>query len=312
MILNLFYFVLGLTLLYYGGDWLVNGSSAVARKFHIRPFVIGAVIVGFGTSAPEAFVSVTAQWKGSSGLSFGNIVGSSIANIGLILALVAVIRPISIDQKIVKWEYPLLAFVTFVLVALASGSVLLQWYAWVFLALFAVFLWWSISRGGADGPRVSAGREHAAPFLALQIVVGIVGLIGGSELLVRSGTVIARHFGISELIIGTTLIAVGTSLPELAASCIAAAKREGGLAVGNIMGSNVFNLLFVSGLALLIRPIPVTAQSHYFLLPALVVFTALLFPILKSRRDMGRKSGFALIAAYTLFMVILIAFRHAT
>jgi len=312
MIISLAFLLIGSALLYYGGDLLVNGSSSLARKFKIRPFVIGAVIVGFGTSAPEAFVSVIAQVKGSSGLSFGNIVGSSIANIGLILGLVAVIQPIAVDRQIVKWEYPFLFGVTVVMVSLSFGSTLLSWHAIVFLSLFVVFLVWSIWRGSTSGAEAGQSESGSVWPLALKIVIGIVLLVGGSELLVRGGVAIARSLGISELIIGTTMIAVGTSLPELAASCVAALKKEGGLALGNIMGSNVFNLLFVSGLALLVRPIPVDVDSHRILLPGLIIFTMLLFPALKSGRHVGRVAGGVLIASYALFMVFLFAFRQSS
>jgi len=312
VILDLVYFIAGIVLLYYGGDWLVDGASDLGRKCHLRPFVIGALVIGFGTSAPEAFVSVTAQWKGASGLSLGNIVGSSIANIGLILGVVALIHPIQVEPVVIKREYPFLAVVTVILFAFCLRDTLTQNTAWVLLGLFLIFLIWSLKRGKKEEKQEEEMETAALWSVWLKIIFGIVALVIGSELLVRSAVVFARHFGISELIIGTTVVAVGTSLPELAAASVAAARKEGSLALGNIIGSNIFNLLFVSGLALTVRPIPIDAEAHRLLLPALLAFTVLLFPVLElGHHVIRKKAGLVLLVSYATFTVFLFAFRQA-
>ena len=312
MLIYLIGCVLGIAFLYFGGGTLVDGSCALARRYHIRPFVIGAVVIGFGTSAPEAFVSVVAQWKGSSDIAFGNFVGSSITNMGLILGIAALLAPIAVERRSAVWEYSYLVFVSLLMAVFASGSELSRMHAWVFLGLFALFLWWSLKHGASDLNRDAAretGVQAMAPWLiAAKVAGGLIALLAGSELLVRSGVAIARQYGMSELAIGSSLIAVGTSLPELAASSIAAVKRQGGIAFGNVVGSNLFNLLLIPALALLIRPIPIGAESHRVLVPALVVLTLLAVPFLVKRNHLGRAAGVVFLAAYGVFLVFLFAF----
>jgi cation:H+ antiporter len=304
MIANLTIFTIGLFLLYYGGHFLVDGSSALAKKWNVRPFVIGTVIIGFGTSAPEAFVSVIAQLKGSSDLSLGNILGSSIANIGLVLGLAALINPIRIQDKLARWEYPFLFAVTVLLTVLALGSQFNVWHGMAFLFLFVVFIVWSFVTG-IDPVKVMPlePQKQKSGLILFKLIGGLAALVWGAELLVRSGIYFANFFGMSELVIGTLLIAVGTSLPEMAATCIAQSKGETGLALGNIFGSNIFNLLLVSGLSLLIRPMPIDFASRGILLPTLLLVTLILFPIMKTSQLFGRRIGFAFVAGYFVFAI---------
>jgi len=311
MVLNVVLFGIGIAMLYYGGEWLVEGSSTIAKKYRVPPFIIGAVIIGFGTSAPEAFVSIMAQLKGSSGLSFGNIVGSSICNLALILGVTALICPIPVEAQILKRGYPFLMVVTLIVFGLAFARELGRVQAIVCLVLFSLFLIWSVRQAQSAGEQSVSEDKHGGMFLWLEIVGGIIVLIGGSELLVRSGVSMARAMGVSELVIGSSLVAVGTSLPELAAGLVAARKREHGLLLGNIVGSNLFNLLFVLGIALFIGPIPVEAQSIQLLLPGLLVFTLALYPMLRSGRLLDRKEAALLLIGYGVFVVFLFAMKTA-
>ncbi len=257
--------VFGLALLAWSADRFVEGSAVTARHLGMPPLLIGMVIVGFGTSAPEMAISAIAASEGNPGLALGNAYGSNIANIALVLGLTALIAPIAVHSRVLRKELPILTAVT----ALAA------WQLWdgdvtrvdalVLLGLFAGLMAWSIRQGlRKNGDALGADMEreleaHAMPIrqAMIRLIVGLVLLVASSRILVWGAVEIARGFGISDLIIGLTIVAVGTSLPELASSIAAARKGEHDMAIGNVIGSNLFNTLAVVGIAGTIFPFSV-------------------------------------------------------
>lgn len=311
--------LVGLVILVWSADKFIEGAAALARHFSLPPLLIGVVIIGFGTSAPELAVSVLSAMDGSPGLALGNAYGSNIANIALILGLTAIVSPVVVQSSILRQELPALTAVTALTVILLWDLDVSRADALVLLLVFAVLMAWSI-RQTLQSPTTDAlaleTEESLDPTITLQkawvwLGLGLVLLIASSRLLVWGAVSIAQAFGVSELVIGLTVVAVGTSLPELA-SCIAAArKNEHDLAMGNILGSNLFNTLAVVGLAGIIHPM--TALSVELLERDLLVMSALtvlLFLLGRQRRDrpgrVNRWEGALLVASfvgYTLWVL---------
>ncbi len=265
ILMNIGLVALGLTGLFFGGNWLVNSSSRIARALGVAPIIVGLTVVSFGTSAPEFMVSVRAALSGSSGIALGNVVGSNIANVGLILGITGLIAPIAVRISLVRREIPLMILIT----ALVYGFMLdgeLERFDGAFLLLgFIIFnagmLYFTINRSDEDKAADEAVPVNVAENgtnMPLQwgiLVGGILVLLVGAELTVRGATTIAQSLGVPDVVIGLTLVAFGTSLPELAASVIAALNGESDIAVGNVIGSNIANLLLILGATSLISPI---------------------------------------------------------
>jgi cation:H+ antiporter len=270
--------VVGLALLLAGGDLMVRGASALARRLGVSPLAVGITVVAFGTSAPELAVNVTAAWRGSGAISFGNIFGSNMANIGLIVAAAALVRPIQIKSLVIAREVPMMLLATAVAAVLALDGPLSsrenlfdRGDGITLVLLFSVFIYYTVNdvlrqrqdhllrEGRAmmrdDGVN-PVGEMGAGTSLAF-VLVGVAGLVFGAELTVDGSVGLARGFGVPEAIIGLTLVAIGTSLPELAASLVATFRGESDIAIGNVVGSNIFNLLLVLGVSAAIRPIEV-------------------------------------------------------
>jgi len=295
---------LGLVGLFLGGEFLVRGSVAVARSFAISPLLIGLTVVGFGTSTPELLVSVDAAWRGLPDIALGNVVGSNIANILLILGISALVWPIAVAGQSVRRD---------LLVMLAAALILLPFFylgevsrlaGVVLVAGLAAYLIVAYRAGRAqpepdteDGPSLSTGKA-----LAL-VAVGLVALMIGARFLVDGAVAIARDFDISEAFIGLTIVAVGTSLPELATSLIAAFRRQSEIAIGNIVGSNIFNILGILGVTALITPIPVASRFLSFDLPAMLAASVALALLLLVWSRIGRLAGLGLLAAYILYVI---------
>ena len=255
----------GLAVLVWSADKFIDGAATVARHYALPPLLIGAVIIGFGTSAPELAVSVLSALDGSPGIALGNAYGSNIVNIALILGITALISPIVVQSGILRKELPILTGITILAIALVWDLQISRWDALLMLLVFAGLMAWSIREGIQDG-QDALSKETEAELAAhnmpirhawLWLLAGLVLLIASSRLLVWGAVEVAQGLGVSELVIGLTVVAIGTSLPELA-SCIAAArKNEHDLAMGNILGSNLFNTLAVVGLAGSIHPLSV-------------------------------------------------------
>ncbi len=282
----------GLAVLVWSADRFIDGAAAVARHFSLPPLLIGAVIIGFGTSAPELAVSVLSAMEGSPGIALGNAYGSNIANIALILGITALISPIVVQSQILRKELPVLVAITLLSVILIWDLTISRLDAIVLLVVFSGWMIWSIREGLSDGKDTLSQETEAEldahPMSIRQawvwLAVGLVLLIVSSRLLVWGAVTIAEGLGISELVIGLTVVAVGTSLPELA-SCIAAArKNEHDLAMGNILGSNLFNTLAVVGLAGVIHPLTVEATVLYRDMAVMGALTLALFWLGKSHQ----------------------------
>ncbi|MDT8403248.1 calcium/sodium antiporter [Sulfuriflexus sp.] len=318
MIIAFLAIIFGLALLLWSADRFVVGSAATARHFSVPPLLIGMVIVGFGTSAPEMVVSAISASQGNPGIALGNAYGSNIANIALILGITALISPIAVHSQILRKELPILTAIT----ALAAWQVwdghISRVDALVLLGVFAGLMMWMIWQGlqkKTDAFGTEIGQElevHAMPVrrAAFWLVVGLVLLIISSRILVWGAVELANGFGISDLVIGLTIVAIGTSLPELASSIIAARKGEHDIALGNIIGSNLFNTLAVVGIAGVIEPLTVGPEVFSRDILIMAALTVSLFILGYGFRGPGRINHFeggALLACYLGYSAYLIS-----
>ena len=304
--LDLVQIIAGLALLYYGGNFLVTGSVRLARILKISPFAIGATVIAFGTSAPELAVALLATLKGSSELAMGNVIGSNIANIGLVLGLTACITSISIAPERLKRESPPLLFASLLIVVIAWNLEINRYEGFFMVCLLFLYIWWSFSHKEdiveelEDEAPLYAGKGLS--FQILLIIVGLVLLIGGAKFLVAGGVGIARNLGISEWFIGITIVAVGTSLPEIVSSIIAAKRGHGEMAIGNIFGSNIFNILMVLGLTATIHPLNINEPIQPDLLITIAITGLLLAMIRYGNHFLGRLKGGVLILVYCIYI----------
>ncbi len=320
VVLQLALLALGFFLLVKGADWFVEGASKVAEKFGIPQLVIGLTIVAIGTSLPEAAVSVSAALKGSAEITIGNIVGSNILNVLLILGVTSVIAPIAVQKSTVKYELPFVIAVSALLMAVGytdnvvgrvDGVIL-----WLLLFLYLAYLL-LMAKKGENGPKESnqgdmpggaSGKPEDKPMpvwkMLLLIVVGGCLIVLGSDVAVDAATALARIFGMSERLIGLTIVAFGTSLPELVTSATAAVKGKADIAVGNIVGSNIFNILFVVGTSALITPV---AYAENFFVDSIVCIAtvALLWILVAKNKRLGRAGGACLLVGYAAYFVYL-------
>jgi cation:H+ antiporter len=295
MMFSVLYLLVGVGVLIFAAERFVFGASALARNLRVSPLVIGVIIVGFGTSAPELLVSGLAAWQGQTGLAIGNAIGSNIANIALVLGAAALIRPLGVDSMVLRRELPiLLAAMMIGWVLLSNGRIDRVDGVLLILALAGV-LYWMISvarRGRAEGFDIALPLDPVDRVsnlrAALWLVLGLALLLGSSRLLVWAAVDLAEWFGVSDLVIGLTVVAIGTSLPELAACVSAALKREDDIAIGNILGSNTFNTLAVLGLPGLIAPGPFAPEVLTRDVPIMVVLTVALFVMAYGFGSSGR------------------------
>jgi len=307
----------GLVLLVWSADRFVEGAASTARHFGLPPLLIGMVIVGFGTSAPEMMVSALASWQGNPGLALGNAYGSNIANISLILGLTALVSPIAVHSQVLRKELPILTAVTALAAWQLRDDDLSRVDALVLLGVFAGLMAWTVFQGvrrkadslGGEMAEELDGRAMPLPRAVFWLSAGLVLLILSSRLLVWGAVGIARGLGVSDLVIGLTIVAVGTSLPELASSLSAVRKQEHDIALGNVLGSNLFNTLAVVGIAGVIHPMPVDAVVFSRDVPVMAALTAALFVIGYGFRGQGRVNRFegglllAGFVAYTAWLV---------
>ncbi len=287
MITNLIYVVVGLVFLVWSADWFVEGSAVTAKHMGMPPLLIGMIIVGFGTSAPEMLVSALSAVNGNPGIAIGNAYGSNICNIALILGITALINPIAVQSDILKKELPLLTIVTVMAIVQIMNGIVTRLEAGILIFAFMGLLTWSFFQQKADtGDPLGVAVENkleTPPFslkkAIFRLIFGLIFLIISSRMLVYGAVEIARTLGVSDLLIGLTIVSIGTSLPELASSVMAARKNEHEIALGNIIGSNLFNTLAVIGIAGLIRPITVDPGVLFRDLPIMTGLTVSLFII---------------------------------
>ena len=305
--------VIGFALLIWGADFFVDGASRVAARLKIPQIVIGLTIVAFGTSAPEAAVSISAGLKGSADLAVSNVVGSNILNIGIILGISALITPLAVQKSTRKYEMPYVMIVTIILMLLGMFDGKLGWVdgliLWAGMILFLVYLL-NIAQKGKNEEQEEEQNEKRkkAPliWLILKILIGGAAIVLGSDFAVDGATAIATSVGWSERLIGLTIVALGTSLPELVTSVVAAMKKNADIAIGNIVGSNIFNILFVLGTTALITPV---AYTEAFIIDNIVAFViAALLWVLVLNKDckLKRIGGGILLVSYVIYFVYLI------
>ncbi len=301
-------FVVGLIMLFLGGEGLVRGASRLARVLGISPIVIGLTVVAFGTSAPEFVVGLIAALKGASDVVLGNIIGSNISNIGLILGIGAIISPLIIQIRIIKVEVPIMIALSLILYGLAAWSLNLGLLQGVFLfgALIA-FTIYSYFGSKKEPKEVEeefeefVGSGNSVRKQVVFIVLGLVALIIGARFVVDSAIFIARVVGISELVISITAVAIGTSLPELSTTIIAAIRKEHDIIVGNIIGSNIFNI-GILGVISIIHPVTVDSALLRFEFPVMIFFSILVLPLMITGKKVGRVEGISLLVLYAAFI----------
>lgn len=297
---------LGFIMLIKGADWFVDGSAGIAARFGIPQLVIGLTIVAMGTSAPEAAVSITAAMSGNAGITIGNVIGSNILNVLLILGITAVIISVPVQHSTVKWEIPFMLVVTVVLAVLGMSDGSISRLEGVILwALFIVYLLYLLRMAKNNGNDEEEEKHLPLWKQLLMLVIGIAGIVWGSDLTVDNASVIAEALGMDDRLIGLTIVAFGTSLPELVTSVTAARKGKADIAIGNIVGSNVFNILFVVGTTALITPVVFKAGFLIDSVVALVAGLILWFGVMKDHR-LKRPVGLVMLAAYAAYFVYLL------
>jgi cation:H+ antiporter len=304
----------GLAALYFGADWMVRGAARLQGSLGLSPIVIGLTVVSLGTSAPELVVAVLASIRGSGDLAVGNVLGSNLANIGLILGATALVHPLLVLDRVVQREIPLMVILTVLVFPIFLGAQVGRWDGVILCSGLALYLAYVFHQGRKAPPETfsqyskmaspqgSEPRKGIALDLGL-LVAGVLGLVLGGKAIVEAAVFMARAFGVSELIIGLTLVAVGTSLPELATSLMAAFRKQTDIAVGNVIGSNIFNLAGVLGVAGLVRPIPVGEGILRVESPAVLILSVLvlLVPYLCRREgqfQIRRLGGLILLGGY--------------
>lgn len=304
MLLYILYIVIGLLLLVKGGDYLVDGSVVLAQKAKMSKMVIGLTVIGFGTSMPELLVSAQAALDLNPGIAIGNVVGSNISNIALILGMSALFCPIPAKRSTLIQDIPfmLAAAIIFVLVGM-TGTIGRLW-GILFVLMLAAYIGWQIYDGHKKSKDEPAEAPKMSVWMALLLIAGsFVALVGGAKLLVYGGSGIAREMGVSDRMIGLTIVAVGTSLPELFASVMAAYKKEVDMAIGNIIGSVSFNILCVIGVSSIICPIVNSAEGFLFDYCTMIAVGLLLWFFLYTHRSLVRYEGAILIAFYVAYLI---------
>jgi len=323
MTLNVFLCAIGFVMLYYGAEWLVKGSSSLARSLGVSPIVIGLTVVAFGTSAPELVVSLVSSIKGKSMIAVGNVVGSNICNIALVLGMAAALRPLTTDRSVVKRDIPIMLGISLYLMMITFDSKLGRFEGATLFGGIILYTFFNYYIAMKE-PKQESGGEIAASRSDLEeigyvasrqkqivlILVGIVGVVAGAQIVVESAVKIMTVLGVSEKFIGLTIVAFGTSLPELATSVVAALRKEMDISIGNLVGSNVFNIMSVLGAASLVRPIPIPdgfVESGLVIDYGVMMFTSFLpWLMMRKTSTVTRRDGFILLFCYVGYIVYLI------
>ena len=313
--MTLLFLVLGVAALYYGAEWLVVGASRIALSLNVTPLVIGLTVVAFGTSMPELVTGGQAAWSGSTDIALGNVVGSNIANLGLILGVSALISAIPCGREIFSREVPLMLLASVLIYALAATGQISRFWGVVLLLGLVAFTWVTLrfaksEPGSAEmtdvgGMELDPAAEVRMGAEIARATAGLITLVVGAKLLVDAAVTVARDLGVPEFLIAASMVALGTSLPELATSMVAALRGEADVLVGNIVGSNVFNLLGGLGIAAAIKPVPVSPMVLGYDLPVMLVITAAATVALYTYGGIQRWEGGLLLAGYGAYMVTL-------
>lgn len=314
MVWQIVLLIVGFAMLIKGADWFVDGAAGIADKLHIPQLIIGLTIVAMGTSAPEAAISISASIQGNADIAIGNILGSNILNILIILGITSIITPLAVQKSTVRYEIPFVIIISIILgligifdnsVGFIDGILL-----WLLFIAYLTYLFIMTKKGKIQAEETIEEDNNKKPKKVWQLILfGIIGIalvVLGSNITVNAATEIATMFGMSERFIGLTIVALGTSLPELVTSVTAALKKNADIAVGNIVGSNIFNILFVIGTSALITP--VSYQSQFFIDSIICVATAilLLLLVLNKDRKLKRWGGIVMLLCYAVYFVYLI------
>jgi len=322
--LTLLLFLLGLVALVVGAEWLVRGASRLAAAVGVSPLVIGLTVVAFGTSSPELAVSVQAAWSGQADLALGNVVGSNVFNVLFILGISAVIVPLTVARQLLRLDVPVMIVVSVLALILGLDGAIDRSDGILFTGGVVAYTWWLIrtSRREVAAEKAAAPADQPADVSTggvlvniVLIVAGLAALVLGSRWLVQGAVAIAAALGVSELVIGLTVVAAGTSLPEVAASIAAAVRGERDIAVGNVVGSNIFNILAVLGLSSLVSPagIRVSAEALEFDIPVMIAVAVACFPVFYTGTTISRWEGIVFLGYYVAYTAYLIlnATQHA-
>jgi cation:H+ antiporter len=330
MLLSISSVVAGLILLVLGGDWLVRGAVRIADRAGLSALIVGLVIVGFGTSVPELATSIDAAMAGKPGIAWGNIVGSNIVNCLLVLGCAALIQPIPLVRSEMTRD-PIIAFwaaILLLIVGLLSFDVIIT--GAVFVLLICAYVWWCYrSERRSGSPDFHTGPHDRAAALELTdtslhstsdgyvkpvllAIIGLTVLVGGARLLVSGATEIAQYAGLSDTLIGLTVVAVGTSLPELVTSVVAAIRRQGAIAFGNVVGSSIYNVLAIGGATMLLAPSSLPSSIIHFDLPLMIAIQATLVVVVLNMRVIGRALGAVLLSGYVLYTIYLMTSAAST
>ena len=318
MVLYTVYCLVGFVLLYFGAEWLVKGSSSLARSLGVTPIVIGLTVVAFGTSAPELVVSLISSIQGKSMIAVGNVVGSNICNIALVLGLSAVFNPIKSDPSVVRRDIPIMLAISLYLLLLTFNSTLGRIEGatlFIGIILYTFMNYYLAKKETVGAAEIESELEEigfiaSRPKQVILILLGIAGVVGGAQIVVDNAVVIMKIIGVDEKFIGLTIVAFGTSLPELATSVVAAMRGEMDISIGNLVGSNVFNIMSVLGIAALVRPISIPGgfiESGLWIDYLVMMFTSFL-PWLMMRKDftVKRSDGIILLLCYGGYLTYLI------
>lgn len=312
---EIFFFISGGLLLLFGGaELLVRGSSAIALRFNISPLVIGLTITAFGTSSPELIISISSVLQGNSGIAIGNVIGSNICNIALILGVTSLIRPVNIKAQVIVKELPVMLFVTLIFLFFIWNNFLSLFEGIILTAGLAAYIYMSyatatkeeseeVKEEYKEGVHILTGNIY---FSSIFVIAGILFLMWGSDLFMKGAVETALHLGVNETVIGLTIVAAGTSLPELITSVVAAFKKENDIAVGNVVGSNIFNLLGVAGITSIVHPL-ITEGIGIVDMAILFSLSLLLLPLMKSGFILNRWEGALLLFIYCGYLFYLFA-----
>ena len=300
-------FVAGLVVLYYGAEATLHGAVSIAQRLGVSRLVIGLTLVAFGTSCPELSLDISAALRGTTALAFGDLVGSNIANIGLILAVGAIICPLKVRMRLLRAEVPIAIATSLVVLGLSMDGVISRQDGIIMLAAFVLFVGYSYRAARQESTEVKEELRDAATEMTtkrsmVNLTAGLIGLVIGAQMMVYSAVEFATLAGVSELLIGLTIVALGTSLPELATSVVAARRGDADIVVGNVIGSNIFNLLLILAIVAVIAPVPVQASSLRIDLPVMIAFVALLVPIMLRGMVISRWEGAILLGGYSAFL----------
>ena len=311
------FLILGLATLIIGGEFLVSGAVGIAKKFQISTLVIGMTVISFGTSAPELLVSIQAALSGVPEIAIGNVIGSNIANIALVLGITVIIFPIVIDKnsKIIDWPMMMLSSILFYVFFLffGDGYVIERWEGIVLFVLLLSFIYYLISSSRKKSKKLakeSITEVEIEPVKNIWkslglLVLGLVGLYFGAAWLLESAVILAGVFGMSNEVIGLTIVAFGTSVPELVTSAVAAFKKETDISIGNLIGSNIFNIMAVIGITAIVKPIPVGWETNSNMIWMLAIAFALL-PLMLIGKKLGRLKGVMLFGTYVVYITLVV------